>query len=311
MSKFVVTGGAGFVGCHVVSELLKKKHKVTVIDNLSTGKKENLKGYFKDIKFVKGDITNLSLLKKSFKGHDYIIHLAALVSVPESVSNPCDYHKVNVTGTFNVFEAARFVKAKKVIFASSSAVYGQIGNQPVKESHPLNPISPYGASKLLGEQYAQMFYDVFNLPTVSLRFFNVYGPNQSLKSHYASVIPKFAFSMQMGLKPPIYGSGKQIRDFVYVTDIAKAIILSAKCKKADGLALNVASGKSYRVLDIVANINIFLKTDIKPSFMLPRRGDVFITRADINKTERIIKYKPLVNFKGGLKRTIEWFKEHK
>jgi nucleoside-diphosphate-sugar epimerase len=308
MKTVLVTGGAGFIGCHVVSELLKKKCKVTIIDNLSTGKKENLKGYFKDIKFIKGDISNLSLLKKSFKGHDYIIHLAALVSVPESVSNPCEYHEVNVTGTFNVFEAARIAKVKKVIFASSSAVYGQIGNQPVKESNPLNPISPYGASKLLGEQYAQMFYEVYGLATVCLRFFNVYGPKQSLKSHYASVIPKFAFSMQMGLRPPIHGTGHQIRDFVYVADVARAIILSAKSNKANGLALNVASGKTHQVIDIVSNINKLLKTDIKATFTPPRPGDVLITRADINKTKRIIKYKPLVSFEEGLSKTLQYYK---
>jgi UDP-glucose 4-epimerase len=308
MSKFIVTGGAGFIGCHVVKELLKKKHQVTVIDNLSTGKKANLKGYLKDIKFIKGDITNLSFLKKSIKGHDYIIHLAALVSVPESVSNPLDYHRVNVTGTFNVLEAARLSKVKKVIFASSSAVYGQIDNKPVKEDRPLNPISPYGASKLLGEEYAQMFYEVYNLATVSLRFFNVYGPNQSLKSHYASVIPKFSFSMQMGLKPPIHGTGKQIRDFVYVADIAQAIILSVKCRKADGLAFNVASGKAHQVVDIVANINKLLKTNIKPTFTPPRPGDVFITKADISKIKKVIKYKPLINFKEGLNKTLQYYK---
>ena len=308
MSKFVVTGGAGFIGSHVVSELLKKKHQVTVIDNLSSGKKENLKVYLKKIKFTKGDITNLPFLKKSFRGHDYVIHLAALVSLPESVSNPLEYHKVNVTGTFNVFEAARLAKVKKVVFASSSAVYGQIDNKPVKENKSLNPISPYGASKLLGEQYAQMFYEVYDLPTVSLRFFNVYGPKQSLKSHYASVIPKFAFSMQMGLRPPIYGTGKQVRDFVYVTDIAHAIILSAKCKQADGRALNVASGKNYQILDIVSNINKLLKTDIKPTFTPPRPGDVFIAKADISKTKRVIKYKPLTSFKEGLSKTLQYYK---
>jgi len=308
MSKFVVTGGAGFIGSHVVTELLRKKHQVTVVDNLSSGKKENLKGYLKKIKFIKGDITNLPLLKKSFKGHDYIVHLAALVSVPESVSNPLEYHEVNVTGTFNVLEAARLAKTKKVIFASSSAVYGHIGNQVIKESNSIKPISPYGASKHLGEQYAQMFYEVYNLATVSLRFFNVYGPKQSLKSHYASVIPKFAFSMQRALKPPIHGTGHQIRDFVYVTDIVQAILLSVKCKKADGLALNVASGKSYQVLDIVSNINKLLKTDIKATFTPPRPGDVFITKADINRIKRIIKYKPLNNFKEGLSKTLKYYK---
>ena len=308
MSKFVITGGAGFIGSHVVAELLKKKHQVTVIDNLSSGKKENLRGYLKEIKFIKGDITNLSFLKKATKGHDYIIHLAALISVPESVSNPLEYHDVNVTGTFNVLEAARLTKVKKVVFASSSAVYGQTSNQATKENNHLKSISPYGASKLLGEQYCQMFYEIFKLPTVSLRFFNVYGPNQSLKSHYASVIPKFAFSMQRGLRPPIHGTGKQVRDFVYATDVVQAILLSVKCKKANGLVLNVASGKSYRVLDIVANINKLLKTNFEPVFTPPRPADIFIARADINKIKKCIKYKPMVSFKEGLRKTLQYYK---
>ena len=307
MSKYVITGGAGFIGSHVVVELLKRKHHVTVIDNLSSGKMENLRGYLKKIKFIKGDIINLPLLKKAIRGHDYIIHLAALISVPESVSNPLEYHEVNVTGTFNVLEAARLAKVKKVVFASSSAVYGQVGNQAVKENDFLKPISPYGVSKLFGEQYCQMFYEVLNLPTVSLRFFNVYGPNQSLRSHYASVIPKFISSIHRGLRPPIHGTGKQIRDFVYVTDIVQAILLSVKYKKADGLALNVALGKSYSILDIVANINKLLKANIEPAFTPPRLGDVFITKADINKIKRIIKYKPLVGFKEGLRKTLQYY----
>jgi nucleoside-diphosphate-sugar epimerase len=308
MSKFIVIGGAGFIGCHVVSELIKRKHKVVAIDDLSSGNKANLSGNLTKIKFIKGSITDFNLLKKAFKGCDYAIHLAALVSVPESVLDPISYHKVNVTGTFNVLEAARVSKVKKAVLASSSAAYGQMSSRPIKENRAMKPISPYGESKLINEKYAQMYYEVYKMPTVCLRFFNVYGPKQSLKSNYASVIPKFASSMQKGQRPPIHGTGRQYRDFVYVADVVNAIMLSVKSKKANGLSLNVASGKTYRVIDIVKEMNKLINTDIKPDYTPPRPGDVFATKADISLIKKTVGYKPKVNFKEGLKKTLKYYK---
>lgn len=310
MSNYLITGGAGFIGSHVVAELLKRKHHVTVIDNLSSGKKENLRGHLKEIKFIKGDITNLPLLKKAIRGHDYIIHLAALISVPESIMNPVKYNKVNVIGTLKTLLAARENNIKKFIFASSSAVYGEIGSLVVSESYNVQPVSPYGVTKLIGEYYCKLFNEIYSLPTVSLRFFNVYGPKQSLSSHYASVIPKFASLMLQRKKPPIYGDGGQERDFVYVKDIVKAIKLSLNSNNANGEVFNVASGRSYTVNSITKTLNSLLKTNIEPCYKKTRPGDVYSTKASISKIERKIFYKSTTSFAEGIKKTLNYYKKN-
>jgi UDP-glucose 4-epimerase len=310
MSKFLVTGGAGFIGSHLVEILLRNGHNVTVYDNLSTGNIRNLSGFcnINKLNIVKGDISNDKLLSAAMKNKDYVIHLAALVSVPESIANPAKYNKINVTGTLKALVAAQENNVKKFIFASSSAVYGEVGNAAVNESHSTEPISPYGATKLIGEYYCKLFNDIYNLPTASLRFFNVYGPRQSLSSDYASVIPKFASLMLKEEGPPIYGDGDQERDFVYVKDLVKAIKLSLYSKKANGEVFNVGSGKSYTVNSITKELNNILMTDIVPIYNKPRPGDVYCTKASVSKISKKLLYKSTTTFFEGIRKTLDYYK---
>lgn len=312
MSNYLVTGGAGFIGSHVVEFLLKSRHNVTIFDNFSTGSLNNLSGFCgsKKLNIIKGDISNYNLLRKVMKNKNYVIHLAALVSVPESIMNPVKYNKINVTGTLKTLLAARKNNIKKFIFASSSAVYGEIGKLVVNESYNVQPISPYGLTKLIGEYYCKLFNEIYYLPTVSLRFFNVYGPRQSLSSHYASVIPKFASLMLQGKRPPIYGDGNQERDFVYVKDIVEAIKLSLNSNNANGEVFNVASGGSYTVNNIAKILNSILKTNIEPCYKKPRPGDVYYTKASISKIGKKIFYKPATSFIKGIRKTLNYYKNN-
>ncbi len=306
MSNYLVTGGAGFIGSHVVESLLKRKHKVTILDDFSTGKQENIPIFANktQLDVVKGSITNYKLLMNVLKDIDYVIHLAAMVSVPKSIANPKKYNETNVTGTLKILLAAKENNVKKVVFASSSAVYGQIENTAIKENCDTKPMSPYGASKLIGEYYCKLFSNIYALPTVSLRFFNVYGPRQSLAGQYASVIPKFITCVLENESPPVCGDGGQTRDFVYIGDIVSAVLSAVRTKKAMGEVFNVASGKNYSVLSIVNYLNKLLSVKIKPVFMPPRPGDVYRTAADISKIKRILKYRAKVDFMTGLKKTI-------
>ena len=310
MSNYLVTGGAGFIGSHLVEILLKNGHNVTVYDNLSTGNIRNLSGFcnINKLNFIKGDVSNDKLLSAAMNNKNYVVHLAALVSVPESIANPAKYNKINVTGTLKALVAAQENNVKKFIFASSSAVYGEIGNAAVNESHNTEPISPYGATKLIGEYYCKLFNDIYNLPTVGLRFFNVYGPRQSLSSDYASVIPKFASLMLKGERAPIYGDGDQERDFVYVKDLVNAIKLSLNSKKANGEVFNVGSGKIYTVNNIAKILNSILKADIAPIYNKPRPGDVYCTKASVSKIRRKLLYKSTTTFFKGIRKTLDYYK---
>jgi len=305
--KFLVTGGAGFIGSHIVDALVKNGDKVSIIDDFSSGQRENLEGVIDKIELIEGDIRDKDLVNKSMQGTDYVLHQAALRSVPKSLLRPERYNDVNINGTLNILSAAKDLKVKRVVFASSSSIYGETDRLPEKEDlYPLL-ISPYALTKLAGEYYCRIFSEIHGLETVSLRYFNVFGPRQSLENEYAVVIPKFITCMLKDERPPIHGDGIQTRDFTYVENVVQANIKAATIPGIKSELLNIACGKAYSVLDIIKYINKIIKKDIKPRFTPPRSGDVKHTLADITKAKKLIKFKPEIGFKEGLEKTVEYF----
>ena len=306
--KFLVTGGAGFIGSHIAEHLVRKGEKVVILDNLSNGKMENIKPFQKKITFIKGDIRKDADLDKALKGVDYCLHQAALRSVPKSMEQPLEYDDVNVKGTLKLLLKAKEHKIKRLVFASSSSVYGEKTKFPQRESDSTNPISPYASTKLMGEYYCRLFSTSFGLETVSLRYFNVFGPRQSLENQYAVVIPKFITCILNDERPPIHGDGRQERDFSFVENIVNANLKAATTKGISGEIVNVACGKSYSVVCLAEKINRILGKNIKPVFGPPRAGDVRKTVADITKLRTKLGLKKLIHFDEALKRTVEWFK---
>lgn len=310
MSLYLVTGGAGFIGSNIVDALVKKGQGVRVIDNFSSGKRENLAAVLEKIELLEGDIRDFSFLKKAAKGVDYILHQAALRSVPKSIDDPASFNEVNVGGTLNLLLAARESKVKRLVFASSSSVYGNSPSFPEKETQIPLPISPYAASKLAGEHYCRVFSQVYGLETVSLRYFNVFGARQSLENQYAVVVPKFIISMLNNEAPPIHGSGRQSRDFTYIDNVVEANILAAASPGVSGEVFNIACGRDYSILELAQFLNKIMGKKIKPEFNPSRQGDVPRTLADISKAGKLLKLEIKVNFEEGLKKTVEWFQEH-
>jgi nucleoside-diphosphate-sugar epimerase len=309
MSKFLVTGGAGFIGSHIVHELISKKHFVRVLDNFSSGKIENLENLAGRIEIIRGDICDKSTCLKATKGIDYILHQAALRSVPKSMVDPASYNVVNIGGTLNMLEAAKSCKARSFVFASSSSIYGDLSTFPEREDTLSQLISPYALSKLAGEYYCKIFSHHYGLPTASLRYFNVFGPRQALDDEYAVVIPKFIYCIMHDQQPPIFGTGKQSRDFTFVKNVVNANLLAAANTKLKGQVFNVASGKDYTVLKLVEILNDILGKNIKPKLLPLRPGDVFKTLADLSKSRKILGYKPAVDFIEGLRQTVRYFGE--
>lgn len=307
MSKFLVTGGAGFIGSHIVDALVRDGNEVRILDDFSSGKRENLASVLDEIELIEGDIRDKAIVAKAVSGVDYILHQAALRSVPKSMLNPELYNDVNIAGTLSILQAAKEVKVKRVIFASSSSIYGETDRLPEKEDFYPLLISPYALTKLAGEYYCRIFSIGYGLETVSLRYFNVFGPKQSLENEYAVVIPKFITCMLKGEQPPIHGDGKQTRDFTFVENVVQANIKAATAKNASGEVFNIACGKAYSVLDIVSSVNKILKKSINPKFGPIRPGDVKDTLADISKARKLLKFEPKVGFEEGLKKTIEYF----
>jgi UDP-glucose 4-epimerase len=303
--RVLVTGGAGFIGSHLAGELAKE-NDVIIIDDLSTGSLENIGDLIEkeNVNFIKGSITDYDLLKKSFKDMDFVFHLAALASVPESIKNPIASNSVNINGTLNVLMAARDNMVKKVIFTSSCAVYGDTEVMPVPETSPLNPKSPYAVAKLTGEYYCNVFKDIFNLPVISLRYFNVYGPRQNPISEYAAVVPKFIINVMKDKPPIIFGDGLQTRDFVFVKDVVRANILAAQRKESGGF--NIGSGISTSIVGLAETIIRVFGKDIEPVHKEARDGEIRNSRADISKAHAI-GYKPEYSLEEGLKETIRAF----
>jgi len=309
-SSYLITGGAGFIGSHIVEELVKRKEKVRVLDNFSTGKKENITPFFKDIELIEGDIRDLMIVKKAMKGTDFCLHQAALPSVPRSIKDPITTNEVNVLGTLNILMAAKEEGVKKVVYASSSSVYGDTPQLPKREDARASPLSPYALSKLAGEEYSKLFSSLYGLETIVLRYFNVFGSRQDPTSQYAAVIPKFISLMLKGKRPTIYGDGKQSRDFTYVLNVVNANLLATASKTKEGV-FNIACGKRIMVNELVKNLNRVMNTDIEPLYTDPRPGDIRHSQADISRAEEVLGYKIGVDFEEGLKRTVEWFRSPK
>lgn len=311
MAKILITGGAGFIGSNIAHYLVNEgKHEVIVLDDLSSGKKENLEPVISKIKFIEGDILDLDLLKKSFKGVDFVLHLAAFVSVPGSIEKPILSNDINVKGTLNVLTAAKETDVKRVVFSSSCALYGDSLMLPKTEKMVISPKSPYSAQKALCETYLKLFYELYGLETLSLRYFNVFGPRQDPDSQYAAAIPIFIKKLLNDEQPVIFGDGNQSRDFCFVEDVVRANILACEVKKTKGQIINIGSGEQTTILELVKNIAEILGKDIEPVFKEPREGDVLYSLADISKAELVLGFKSSVSFEEGLKKTIEWFKNN-
>ena len=305
--NYVVTGGAGFIGCNIARELVRQKQKVIILDNLSTGKMENIADLKNDMEFIKGDIRNLELLKKIFKGADFVLHQAALGSVPRSIEDPINTHENNATGTLNVLLAARDNKVKRIIFASSSSIYGGATKEKNKEHSKPNPLSPYAASKHMCENYMTIFNNIFNLETVILRYFNVYGPYQSPDSEYAAVIPLFMKAASSNQPPIIFGDGNQSRSFTFIDDVVTANIAACHKESAAGKTMNIGGHKTVSVNKIWETITKITGAKVKPHYAPARTGEIYHSAADISRAKKYLDYKPRYAIKEGLEKTLEWY----
>lgn len=312
--KYLVTGGAGFIGSHITEQLLAAGHSVRVLDNFSSGKMENLAGAVSGaarerFELLKGDIRDKAVCEKACESVDFVLHQAALRSVPKSMKDPESYNDVNIAGTLNILQAAAKQKVSRVVFASSSSVYGDVHSFPEREDFYPELISPYALSKLAGEYYCRIYSEHFGVETVCLRYFNVFGPRQALDDEYAVVIPKFIHCILHDQQPPIFGTGRQSRDFTYIDNVVRANILAATTPGVRHAVLNVANGRDTTVLKIVELLNQIFGKDIKPSFLPVRAGDVFRTCADVSRIRKTLGFEAEVAFEEGLKRTALWFKQ--
>lgn len=314
MGRFLVTGGAGFIGSNIVERLLGDGNFVRVLDNFSSGKEENLSFTTQyaqrntQYELIRGDIRDFSTCLKACQGVDYVLHQAALRSVPKSLESPYEYNEVNINGTLNMLKAAKECGVKRFVFASSSSIYGDTDKFPEKESDYPKLISPYALTKLAGEYYCRIFSENFGLETVSLRYFNVFGPRQALDDEYAVVIPKFIHCILNDQQPPIYGTGRQSRDFTYIDNVVEANSLASTAPGVSGEVFNVAEGRDKTVLELVGMLNKIIGKSIKPRFEPTRPGDVFRTLADISKARALLNLRSKVGFEEGLEKAVEYFK---
>lgn len=309
MAKYVVTGGAGFIGSNLVRRLAAEGHEVVVIDDLSTGDLSNLEGLDAHLKFVNGDIRDQELLKNLFAGATAVFHQAAFVSVPRSVKDPLGANDINVNGSLQVLTAARDTGVRRVVLASSCAVYGDSPALPKVETMTPGPISPYACTKYMTEIYAKMYSDLYGLETVCLRYFNVYGPRQSPTSEYAAVIPKFISTMLKGERPVIFGDGTQSRDFIHVDDVVEANLAAASIPGISGQTINIGSGTEYSINDLVHVINEILGTSLTPIYRPKREGDLMRSLASTELAGEVLRFTPRVSFREGLERTVGWFRD--
>jgi UDP-glucose 4-epimerase len=304
---YFVTGAAGFIGSNIVERLVKEGCRVKAIDNFLTGRKENIEPFLSEIEFIEGDIRNLNFLQQLMKGVDFVLHQAAVPSVPRSIEDPLTTNSCNVDGTLNVLIAARDAGVKRVIYASSSSIYGESSVLPKKENMTPAPISPYAVSKLAGEFYSKIFYKVYGLETVCLRYFNVFGPRQNPASQYAAVIPKFITCSLEGKPIPIFGDGEQSRDFTFVDNVVEANLKALEAQRVGGEVINIACGEMTSINKLVDFLSEILQKNLKVRHTSPRPGDIKYSLADIEKAKTLLQYTPRVKLKEGLKKTVEWF----
>ncbi len=309
--NYLVTGGAGFIGSHLVEALVSLGARVRVLDDFSSGRKENLASVESLVEVIVGDVRDLSTCLKAAEGIEVILHQAALASVPRSVSEPLLAHEVNLTGTLNLLQAAALKKVKSFVFASSSAVYGENPVLPKKEGQEGKPLSPYAAQKLASEKYLQVFSELYGFNAVSLRYFNVFGPRQNPASQYAAVIPVFITRMLNGLPPVIYGDGTQTRDFIYVQEVVRANLIASGFESFRGEVFNIGASVPVSINELVEIINSLLGLSIKAIYTDPRPGDIKESFADISQAEKLLGFRPELDFKSGLKLTLEWYKKQK
>jgi UDP-glucose 4-epimerase len=310
MEKFLVTGGAGFIGSNICRELVKQGCFVRVVDNLLTGKKSNLEGVINKIEFIEADMGDENVARQAMADIDVVLHQGALPSVPVSVDNPAATHKHCVDATFTLLMAARDAGIKRFVYAASSSAYGDSPVMPKVESMPDNPLSPYAVAKLTGEHYSSVFYKVFGLETISLRYFNVFGPYQDPSSQYAAAIPAFVTSILKDTPPTIYGDGEQSRDFTYIDNVVQANLLAARVPQTQGQTINVACGNAVTLNQIIDMINKAVGKNIKPEYTEPRPGDVKHSLADITLAKDTIDFEPVVNFEDGLVKAIDWYRDN-
>ena len=307
MATYLVTGGAGFIGSHLAEELVRRGHTVRVADSLITGKRRNLE-HIPGVDFREGDLADLSFAQNVVQGCHYVLHQAAIPSVPRSVKDPITSNRANVDATLNVLVAARDAGVKRLVFAGSSSAYGDTPTLPKHEAMPTNPLSPYALQKVIGEQYLQMFTRLYGLETVSIRYFNVFGPRQDPTSPYSGVISVFATALLENRAPNIYGDGGQTRDFTYVANVVDGVLRACEAPGVSGEVINVATGGRISLVELFQQMKRIIGATVEPSFAAPRAGDVRDSQADISKARTLLKYEPIVPFEEGLARTIEWYR---
>jgi nucleoside-diphosphate-sugar epimerase len=304
MSTYLVTGGAGFIGSHLSAALVARGHTVRVADNFVTGFKHNLQP---GVDFTEGDMADPAAAALAVRGVDYVLHQAAIPSVPRSVKNPRESHRANVDGTLNILLAARDAGVKRVVFAGSSSVYGDQPTLPKREDMPTKPMTPYALQKLVSEQYGQMFSRLYGLEVVTTRYFNVFGPRQDPGSPYSGVISLFIKALLEGTRPVIYGDGGQTRDFTFVTNVVDGVLRAAEAPSVGGEVFNIATGGRVSLNELLATLKKIVGSDVEPIYEQERMGDVRDSQADIAKAERLLGYRPAVTLEDGLRQTVAWF----
>src|ERR1051325_9971032 len=306
--KYLVTGGAGFIGSHLVEELLKRGESVRIADNFSTGKRENLPPSSAGVDLVEGDLADGAVARRAVEGCEYVLHQAALPSVPRSVQDPLTSHRANVDATLQVLLAARDAGIKRVVYAGSSSAYGNAAVLPKREDMKPQPLSPYALQKLVSEQYCQLFTRLYGLETVSTRYFNVFGPRQDPSSPYSGVISVFATALLENRSPTIYGDGEQTRDFTYVANVVGGVLKACSAPNASGEVINVATGGRISLNELFRSMRALAGGSVEPTYAETRAGDVRDSQADISKARRVLGYEPIVTFEEGLKRTLDWYR---
>jgi len=308
MNHYLVTGGAGFIGSHLCEELVRRGARVRVVDSLITGKRQNL-AHLPQVEFLEGDLADIDVARRAVHGIEYVLHQAAIPSVPRSVEDPLTSNRANLDASVNILVAARDANVKRLVYAGSSSAYGNSEVLPKVETMPTAPLSPYALQKLVAEQYCQMFTTLYGFETVTIRYFNVFGPRQDPSSPYSGVISLFISALCDGRRPTIYGDGEQTRDFTYVTNVVDGVLRACHAPGASGEVINVATAGRISLNQLFAIVKREVGSSLEPNYSNPRAGDVRHSQADISKAQRLLGYTPIVSFEDGLGRTVTWYRE--